>query len=255
MTIGIMQPYFFPYIGYFQLINAVDKFILYENLNFQNKGWMSRNRLIEKNKSVPVFFNAILNGRSFVKKISETELEKNNLWKQKLIKFIYHNYAGSLYFDEVYSFLVEMISADFQKLHEYNSYIISEICKKLGIKTILSVNNSNYLSLEEDISNLYSDDLEKKENDVLEIDKKSYRIIKICKMENAENYYNAIGGVSLYNKVVFAKYEININFIKTLDYKYTQFGDTFIKDLSIIDVLMHNGFIKSKELLNLYDLI
>ena len=46
MKLAIMQPYFFPYIGYFQLIKSVDEFVIYDNIQYTKKGWINRNRIL-----------------------------------------------------------------------------------------------------------------------------------------------------------------------------------------------------------------
>ena len=96
-----MQPYFFPFIGYFQAINAVDKYILYENLDYIKDGWMNRNRVLIKDRN-PSYLAVILDGRSSNKKIHEIELNTSFNWRRKLLNKVFLNYKGSLFFDESY---------------------------------------------------------------------------------------------------------------------------------------------------------
>lgn len=255
MKLAIMQPYFFPYIGYFQAISAVDKYILYENLDYITEGWMNRNRILIKNQD-PIYINAKIQNKSSNKKINEIELLKNNVWKKKLIKSLYFNYSGSNFFEEIFPFLNDLINTEHKFLFEFNANIISEICFLLEIKTTIVTDNNKYNELEVLLNKIEDDDYASFPN--LKINKpikKVARVIEICNRENANIFINAIGGKELYNKNEFKKYGIDLFFIETRPYQYKQFSESFVPHLSIIDVLMHNGKEGTKELLNNYNLV
>ena len=90
MKIGIMQPYFLPYIGYWQLLNAVDKYVIYDDVNYIKGGWINRNRILINKE--PKYFNVKLNGASPNKLINEVEVSNDNIWQKKLLKTIEENY-------------------------------------------------------------------------------------------------------------------------------------------------------------------
>ena len=101
MKLAIMQPYFFPYIGFFQLINSVDKILLYENFNFKCETWMARNRLLTKNGQ-PFYIHILVQSKSSFKKISEIKIVTEELWRIKLLKSLHYNYVSSKYYQEVF---------------------------------------------------------------------------------------------------------------------------------------------------------
>lgn len=251
-----MQPYFLPYIGYFQAIDAVDKYILYSNVNFSKKGWINRNRLLMKDGSIFTMTAPIMH-KSSTKLINSIKIDKSTRWKLKLLRTIYTSYKGSVFFDEIYPFLEKIFSSSFEYLYQLNGYLIEGICNFIGIKTIIEYENINkYLELEESL---------------LEIDKNNYsqflylekttpekrvaRILEICRYENANTYINAIGGQSLYSKDEFAKYGVDLKFIQTEGIDYPQFSQEFEPNLSIVDVLMHNGSEGTNNLIKKYTLI
>lgn len=250
-----MQPYFFPYIGYFQAIRAADKYILYNNLDFITEGWMNRNRIMIKGHN-PAYIHVIVNAKSSNKKIFEIEVNCAKNWKKKLIKTLELNYKGSKYFDETFFFLKELILQDNKLLFEYNGNIIKKISEYLEIDTEIVYEDEKYRSLEMELLHLDKGDYSVFPDLFLTRPvKKVARVIQICKKENAKIFINAIGGRELYNKDEFLKYGIEIYFIETKEYKYNQFSQKFHSNLSIIDVLMHNGKENTIKLLNQYELI
>ncbi len=234
MKLAIMQPYFFPYIGYFQLINAVDKFIFYDDVNFIMKGWINRNRILLDNKSY--LFSVPLQKASREKKINEIKISEEhfNKWKNKFYKTIERSYKKAPYFNDIFILI--------KKVLDENYASVSELAES-GVKTI-----SNYLN-----SKTYFENSSGKYSGINL--KGSERIIEICKKEKCTEYINAIGGKKLYQKKNFENEGVKLKFIKTNEIKYKQFGNNFIPDLSIIDVLMFNSKKEIKKMLQNYELI
>lgn len=254
MKLGIMQPYFFPYIGYFQLINAVDKFILYDNLNFIKEKWINRNRLLVINGK-PIFFRIPLKEKSSFSKIRDIRIDNDQKWKKKLLNQFYCNYRRSLFFDEVFPIIEKSIEKDIQFLTDINCYTIQLIAEFLDISTEIVIDTSNYELLEMELS---KSDSEIKSFYLFEqklMDIKSIRVICICKNEQADTFINAIGGQKLYDKQKFATNGIQLFFVNTLPYSYKQNSAEFIQDLSILDVMMNCGKEGTKNLLSNYVLI
>jgi hypothetical protein len=229
MTIAIMQPYFFPYIGYFQLVNSVDKFIIYDDVNFIKQGWIARNRIILQGKEHYVILQ--LNGASSFKKINEIQIGTN---ADKLLKTIYQAYNKAPFFPSSFPIIEKIIKVNIKNLADFliNQLII--LTSYLGISTELlissSINKNNNL-------------------------KGSKKIIHICNILGATKYINSIGGSELYNKEDFQNSGINLYFLKSKPIKYKQFGDIFFSNLSIIDVMMFNDVPTIKNYLNQYELI
>jgi hypothetical protein len=254
MKLAIMQPYFFPYIGYFQLINAVDKYILYDNVNFIKKAWLNRNRhlLINNNSS---YFYVPLKEKSSFKKIHEIELLDDDKWKRQIIKSIFFNYKKAKYFNDVYPLIEYVINYPTNKLTELNFQSIKSVCDYLNIKTELTVDNIKYYELEKRLTAKNLDEKNFPDLKLLDWQHKIVRIIEICRMEKAKIFINAIGGLELYSKDIFLKNGIDLKFIKTKKIKYKQFDNEFVPDLSIIDVMMFNSPDEIRRLLNEYEFV
>lgn len=229
MKIGIMQPYLFPYIGYFQTINAVDKYVLYDDVNFIKQGWINRNRILLGGKDY--IFNLTLAGASSFKLINEIGIIDN---KAKISKTIEQAYKKAPYYSETSELLKIIFEFESDNLAVFINNSIRQICKFLNINTELIVS-----------SNLDKDNTLKAQD----------KIIHICKNLNADHYVNAFGGQELYNKADFAKECIKLSFIKTKPIIYEQFKNEFVPWLSIIDVMMFNSVGDISEMLDRYELI
>lgn len=228
MKIAIMQPYLFPYIGYWQLIHAVDKFIIFDDVNYINKGYINRNKILVKSK--PYQFTLELVGASQNKLINEIQIGKNS---DKILKTIENNYKKSPYFKNIFPLLEDILRHDERNLAKFIGYSLKKI--------------SNYLEI--GTSFVYSSDI-KKDNNFKNQDK----IIDICKKLKAKEYINPIGGIKLYSKEKFIAKNIKLSFINTKEIEYQQFNDEHISLLSIIDVMMFNNIVKLKSLIKKYKL-
>lgn len=230
MKLGIMQPYFFPYIGYWQLINLVDKYVIYDDVNYIKGGWINRNKILINGEAT--FLNLYLSLASPNKKINEIEID-SGIRNQKNLKRIAMAYKKAPYYEETYPLLEELLTSKETNLAKLNGKIIKEI--------------SNYLSMNTEF--VYSSEIEK--NGQL---KGQDKIIDICKRQGASDYYNAIGGKALYDQKSFRSEGIRLHFLKTKEIRYKQFDSDFVPNLSIIDLLMFNGREGTKELLKCYTL-
>ena len=254
MKLAIMQPYFFPYIGYFQAIHAVDKYILYDNLNYIENGWIHRNRFLVTNGK-PTYLNAEIQSRSSFKKIKDVDLVDNNRWRSRIMKSLYLNYKKAAYFEETYSLVEGVIYSKVGKLSDLNYIGIKSICDYLDINTILNNNISKYDDMENRLSLL---PLVSGEFNCYKLSKPSVKVIRvleICYTEKADEFINAIGGQGLYDKTEFMQNGIKLMFVKTIDQPYKQLSNTYYPGLSIIDVLMNCGKDGAKERLIKYELI
>ena len=232
--ITIMQPYFLPYIGYFQLLNAVDLFVVYDNIQYTKKSWINKNRIIENKKDT--LFTLPLKKDSDYLDIRERFLNENEKNKNhaKILNKIKNNYGKAPFYDESINTICKIFNHDEINLFDFVFNSIETIKAYLDITTELVISS-------------------KIEDGAL---KHKYRVWDICKKLNSQNYINPIGGLNLYNKEEFKKNGINLSFLKTDNIVYNQFNnEEFITNLSIIDMLMFNGKEKTKKFLNNYTLI
>jgi len=229
MKIGIMQPYFMPYIGYFQLMGAVDKYVVYDDVNYIKGGWASRNNILINGEKK--MFTIVLKGASPNKRFNEIEIGDDF---HKLMRTLEMNYSKASHFQDIMNLLHIIISYSERQLAKFLANSYKEILKYLNIQTEIII----------------SSDLQK--NDLL---KGKDKVIHICKLLGADTYYNAIGGQELYDKNEFEENGIQIKFLKTSIIQYPQLAKNFIPGLSIIDVLMNNSIENANNLLNKYNLI
>jgi hypothetical protein len=231
--IAIMQPYLFPYIGYFQLINSVDEFVIYDNIQYTKKGWINRNRILVDNK-YQLFTIPLQKDSDYLniidRKIAGSWVED----RKKLVNVLKSSYNKAPYFKEVFELVQECLLCDKNNLFEF---ILNSLNK---INLYLEINTPIILS-----STINIDHNLKSQN----------KVLSICEAQKATTYVNAIGGTELYNKEIFKLKNINLNFIKSEKIEYNQFNGNFISWLSIIDVMMFNSKDKIKEYLNSYTLI
>lgn len=251
--LAIMQPYFFPYLGYFQLIYAVDKFVLYDNLNYIKYGWINRNRLLAV-KGEPFYFIVPVMKKSSSKKIRDIKIKEGS-WSCNLLKSIYMNYKKSEFFQEIFPLLEKIINYKTDSISLLNKKCILDISEFLSIGTdILTDPDFNWLE----------DELNKQDLSLLDIDHhiesktssiKVNRVIEICKLLNAKIFINPIGGINLYPKEEFIENNISIFFLNMGEVRYQQNSNIFYPRLSIIDVLLNCGKKKTFELLNKFILM
>lgn len=234
MKLGIMQPYLFPYVGYFQLIYAVDKFVVYDDVSYIKQGWINRNRILLNCKDH--IFTVPLKNASSYQNINDTEINMNLYadWKKKFLKTITQSYAKAPYYSTVWALLNRVFDKEVTNISELATASITEVCAYLGINTPF-----------EHTSAIYN-------NNEL---KAAERVIDICKTETATIYINPIGGKELYNKEVFKETGLDLFFIKSKPVTYAQFNCEFVPWLSIIDLLMFLPEEKILEYIQSYELV
>jgi len=218
MKLAIMQPYFFPYFGYFQLINSVEKFIIYDDVQYIKNGWINRNKILSSNKEHII--TVPLTDASSNKLIKDIAIVPSQMWRIKLVKTIEHSYRKSPFYEDVFPLLKEILFSEVNHISNLNTNSIIRINEYLGIQTEIIKSSEIY------------------KNEQL---KGQSRIIDICLKEKANHYINPIGGMNLYEKNKFKIENIDLSFIKTNLTEYAQFGNTFMPSLSIIDVMMFNS--------------
>ena len=232
MRLAIMQPYFFPYIGYFQLIAAVDLFIVYDNIKYTKKGWINRNRMLQVGKDV--MFSLPLKDDSDELDVCERKLAVD-FKRDKLLNQIKGAYRRSPYFTQTVPLIEEVMDYDDSNLFRFLHHSIVKTCEYLGVTTEIKISSS--IAINHGLKN-------------------QDRVLALCAAVEADVYVNAIGGMELYSRENFLEKGIDLKFIQSKPFEYAQFGDTFVPWLSIIDVMMFNPIETIKECLDVnYELI
>jgi hypothetical protein len=217
MRLAIMQPYFFPYIGYFQLIAAVDLFIVYDNIKYTKKGWFNRNRLLQNGKDL--MFSLPLKSDSDYLDVCERELAAS-FNRDKLLGQFKEAYRRAPYFAQTFPLVEQIVRYEDTNLFRFLHHSIVKTCEHLGIDTEIRV--SSGIAIDHDLKN-------------------QDKVLGLCKAVDASTYVNAIGGIELYSKETFREQGIDLKFIRSKPFEYPQFGDAFVPWLSIIDVMMFNS--------------
>ena len=233
MKLAVMQPYLFPYLGYFQLINAVDKIVIYDNIEYTRKGWINRNRILLDGKDK--FFTIPVKKDSDFLNIRERYLADNSEIKiRKILAQISNSYRKAPFFKEIYPVLERLFLSGKKNLFDYVFNTISEICTLLELKTELII--SSELKMDHDL-------------------KAEQKVLEINRILNSDIYINPIGGTELYDKENFKNKGVELLFIKSKPILYDQSDNEFTECLSIIDVLMFNDLNKVKSFLNEFELV
>lgn len=232
-NIAIMQPYFFPYIGYFQLVNAVDVFVFYDDVNFIKKGWISRNNFLIGGKAK--LFSVPLSSVSQNKLINEVELAIDDKWKQRFFKTLALNYKKAPHYEAVVELIKRVLEAPNKTISDLAIASVKQVAAYLDILTDFETSSIRYAN---------SRGLEKAD-----------RLIAITKENGSLNYINPIGGKELYQKEYFDNQSVKLSFIKSQLISYRQFDNEFVQGLSIVDVLMFNNKECVKNQLKNYELV
>ncbi len=233
MKLAVMQPYLFPYLGYFQLIQSTDQFVILDDVQFIKGGWINRNRILIGGRDH--LFTFSLKKTSFSLLINEREFSVGYIReKKKFMDTLKLHYAKAPYFEPTYAVVEQILDCEERNVAKFIANSVKVLCQNMGLKTKFLLSSE----IDKDPSLKASD-----------------RILDICSRLKADHYINAIKGTALYNKEDFVKEGIALNFIKINALTYPQFNNTFVPNLSIIDVLMFNSKEAIKNLLKQYELI
>ncbi len=232
MKIAIMQPYLFPYISYFQLMEAVDRFVIYDDVNYIKRGWINRNSILIN--GLPSMFTVPLVKASQNKLINQIQINHSSGWQSKFLKTLSFAYKKAPYYSRVFPVIEEIVNYDTNILVEFTHHSIIRICGYLKIDCEIIIS-----------SDLIIDTSFHGQN----------RILKICKEQNANHYVNPIGGIEIYDRSYFKGNNITLSFLQSEEISYKQYDDVLVPKLSVIDVLMFNSKDDTNLLLKKYCLM
>ncbi len=236
MKIAIMQPYFFPYVGYFSLIKHTEKFILFDTVQFIRHGWIDRNRVLKQNDGWIYVQVPILNkGRDV--KIIDLKIDNNQDWKNKIFSQLKHYKKTAPYYFKVIHLLNEIFLFEYDSIVLLNLQILKSICAYLNIE--------NHIEIFSDM-NLKIDEVKSPDEWAL----------NICKSLNTiSEYWNPPGGISFFDKLKYNKEGIELKFCSVILKDYNQKRSNFVNGLSIIDVMMFNSPEEINLMLDQYEFI
>jgi hypothetical protein len=225
MRAAIMQPYFLPYIGYFQLISQVDRFVIYDDIQFTKKGWINRNRFLRNGE--PVLFTLPLRNASDYLDVRDREISEA-YDAPKIVAQIANAYRKAPQFDRAIPLIEEVFGHAETNLFGFVKHSLDRVCAYLDLKAPVIISSS------------LGDTTALKGQD---------RVLAICKALEATEYVNPIGGLELYQASAFRAKGITLRFMRRTDLNYAQFSHPFVPDLSILDIVMFNTVADARALI------
>jgi len=229
MKLAIMQPYLFPYLGYFQLIRAVDAFVVYDDVNYIKGGWINRNYILAQGNKLLVTLP--LQGASPNQLINQVVVGGR---QEKMLETIRHCYAKAPQFSTVFPLVEEIILQQEKNLARFLEHGLRRICEYLGLHPQWHLSSTL-----------------NKDNDL----RGQEKVLAICKELGATHYINVPGGKELYDRDDFVRRGLKLFFIQPKPVAYRQFGNEFVPNLSIIDVMMFNDQEQCRILLKEFDFV
>jgi len=228
-----MQPYFLPYIGYFQLINVADKFVVYDNIKFTKKGWINRNRILANGQDEYITL-PLKKDSDYLNVVDRNLSDQFTEESKKMLRKIEACYRKAPQFENVFPLLEKIILHHNTNLFSYIQNSLVLICERLNIKTEIIISSTVPID-----HSLKSQD----------------KVIAICKALGATEYVNPIGGVELYDREVFSSHGITLQFLQSEMLLYKQLNNEFVPWLSILDVLMFNSVEEIHQMLGSIKLV
>ena len=229
-----MQPYLFPYIGYFQLLNAVDRFVVYDDVAFIKQGWVNRNRILIHHQ--PAYFTVPVKHASSFSLIRDTLVNddrRHARWVEKTLTTFSNTYRRAPEFARVFPIVEAVFTRQTSRVAELAVASLKAVAELLDIRTEWVESSSQYGN-----TGLKGED----------------RVLAICLAEGATEYVNAAGGRELYARDRFEAAGLRLRFIQSAPIEYRQFSSAFVPSLSIVDVLMFNPLARVRTFLDACEL-
>lgn len=227
-----MQPYFFPYLGYFQLIKNTDLFIVFDDVQYIRHGWVNRNRILKPEKDWQYVIAPLKDHEQF-KLIKDIKVQDNDDWKIKILRQIEHYKKRSPFYKETRQIIEECFDSDYNNsLTKFNALALQKICKHINLPLNLKISSEEFY-------------------DYSKVNDSGEWALRICEQIGAKTYINPLGGKDLFAPKKFEQSNIELCFLTQGDISYSQRRNGIIESgLSIIDVLMFNSTEQIHQLLN-----
>jgi hypothetical protein len=234
MIVSLVQPYFFPYLGYFQLIEASDVFVVYDDAQFMKSGWVNRNRILANTSTGYEWFTHPVLAAAHTLPINERSyVSEDGRYPELLLAKLHHRYRRAAFFRPTMCLAEEILSFRDRNVARFNTHLIRRICSHLAVATRI-----------ETASELRSKD-----------SGSAQAVVDVCKQLGADTYLNPIGGTALYSSEFFAANALALTFLESEFTPYPQFDQSFQQGLSIIDILMFNSVDTTRKMLGQFRIL
>lgn len=215
--VAIMQPYFLPYVGYFQLLNSVDEFVFYDDVNFIKGGWINRNDILLGNTRQRIVIPCL--GASPNKMINEVLIHKKDKKFAKTEKTLFQAYQKAKYFKNVLPILEKIFNSEEDRISHVAGTSVRLIAEYLNLDKTFHYSSEAFHR---------SRAMERGE-----------RLIEIVNELAGHTYINLIGGTQLYSQEIFQSGGLELKFLEPQIREYEQNSSNFHPSLSILDLLMN----------------
>lgn len=230
-TIGIMQPYLFPYIGYFQLINAVDRWIVFDEVQFIDKGWINRNRILHPHVGKEwQYITVPLANRGRFDKICDISIKSDIDWRSRILGKLTHYKKEAPFYNETTTFIRDCFYTDETDISRFVTGVLKKTADYMCIDTQIDVQSDLKLSIGG-------------------VEHSGQWALKISEALGASKYINPLGGIGIFRPDEFTASGIELSFLKTDLKPYSQRRNGFVPGLSIIDVMMWNSLANIRKML------
>jgi hypothetical protein len=232
MRVVVMQPYFFPYLGYFQLFQACDLFVVYDDVQYIKNGWINRNRILIN--GLPAYVTLPVLREPFRLKINQRQYQIDSRILEKFLCKIEGAYRKAPHYDAVMPIIQSIMAYPDSNVAAFNTNLLKRLAAHLGFP--VPIVEASKLDMEPNLSG-------------------EHRVIAVCRAVDASSYINPIGGIKLYSAEAFAHTGLGLTFLCPRPSEYKQFSEHHVRNLSIIDVLMFNTLDQTRKLLTEYCLL
>jgi hypothetical protein len=232
MYVSIMQPYLFPYIGYFQLMTAADTFVVHDDVQYIKGGWINRNRILIN--GAPAWITLPVKADDHALNINQRTYVPAAATKRRVLRRIEGAYHGAPQFPVGQAIVAEALSSPDSNVAAFNVHAMRVVADAIGITTDVVL--SSQLSKDDALAG-------------------EARVIAICEMLGGDRYVNLPGGRELYAPAHFAERGLQLSFLEPRPRAYKQSGNAHVPMLSIVDVLMFNDLAAIGEMLHDFELV
>ncbi|MEX3637143.1 WbqC family protein [Paraburkholderia sp. BR14320] len=217
--VAIVQSNYIPWKGYFDMIAAVDEFILYDDMQYTRRDWRNRNQIKTPQGVQWLTVPVRVKGR-YDQKINETEIDSDTPWAGNHWKALTQNYRRAPHFEEIAAWLAPFYEEkSFVLLSDFNRSLISEICKYLGIKTRITSSSDYVLA-----------------------DGKTERLADLCAQAGGATYISGPAAKDYVDESIFQNAGIELQWFEYAGYpEYLQQWGEFTHGVTILDLLFNCG--------------
>jgi hypothetical protein len=234
MRLALMQPYFFPYLGYFQLICAVDRFILFDDVQYIQRGWINRNRILKPVEGHQYIQMPIAKHGSAAL-IKDVEAVPGHKWKTRILRQVEHYHTSAPFYPAVRALLTDCFAFDGLNVARLNGHCLRLVCSYIGIEPDIELSSRMGL-------------------DYMGIAGPDEWGLTVSEQLGACEYVNPVGGVAFFDAAKYAEHGVKLTFLTPSLPPYDQRRDAFEPSMSIVDVLMFNSPDRVRAMLDDYKL-